>query len=689
MLKKPLFSNIFIIFITGTVLFGLPIMVRANTVITAVNTSSISAGDDLIITGHDFGDKKGNVYIGDEKYPYYGHAIELWSDSKIILNTDINDQLTAGRIAVQPWLADGSRLDTIFYGSNITISPVINSINPKSVSAGDSLTILGDSFYAYGNSEPQVYIKDKLVEVTYWSNKVIKVKVPIDADSGILKIKFNNDFSIEGEYINITTQFNNTTQLSKQWYLSAINAPLAQNNYQGNDKIIVAVIDDGIYLGHPDLADNIWLNNKEIEGNGRDDDNNGFTDDCWGWNFAYNTHDMTTSGTHGTMVAGIIGAYSKDSQLMRGINKQVSLMSLIVSDEQGNIFAGDINKAIYYAVDNGADVINLSLGSSIYNFSSQFDEAIAYAYEHNVVVVVAAGNGDTEGGIGRNLDTTKISPVCNDGGKNMVLGVGATDKNNVKTSWTNYGACVDIYAPGIDITSTAVPFYTDSGLFYESASGTSFATPLVSGTAALIKAQYPNISNQAIFDRIVVNGTKTKDISLLNVYQAIAQEWSINEAVKKQSDGILADKIINTESSKLSQYVTQEKTLLTVIDQKLSKRLSGQILLQVEDRGEAWYIFPDNNKRYYLGTAQDAYAIMRRLGLGATHQFIHGQTIFPNYVSGKILLDVEANGEAYYINPSDHKAYYMKDGANAYNIMRDFGLGISNLDIRKINIGEI
>jgi len=135
--------------------------------------------------------------------------------------------------------------------------------------------------------------------------------------------------------------------------------------------------------------------------------------------------------------------------------------------------------------------------------------------------------------------------------------------------------------------------------------------------------------------------------------------------------------------------IQEEKSLITKIDKNLSKRVSGNILLQVEKNGEGWYVYPDDKKKYYLGRPADAFSIMRKLGLGATHEFITNNTIFPDHVLGKILLDVEQNGEAYYIYPKDKKAYYLGRPTDAFRIMRELGLGITNDDVRKIDVGEI
>ncbi|NIT61860.1 MAG: hypothetical protein GWN00_38370, partial [Aliifodinibius sp.] len=118
----------------------------------------------------------------------------------------------------------------------------------------------------------------------------------------------------------------------------------------------------------------------------------------------------------------------------------------------------------------------------------------------------------------------------------------------------------------------------------------------------------------------------------------------------------------------------------------MAEQLSGRILLQVEERGEAWYVYPDTLERYYLGYPKDAFDIMRKLGLGATHEFITSHTIYPSHVVGKILIDVDDMGKAYYIYPVDRKAYYLGYPKDAFEIMRSLGLGITNSDLDQIPI---
>ncbi len=474
--------------------------------------------------------------------------------------------------------------------------------------------------------------------------------------------------------------FASSFDLRNQWYLESIGLKGGKVIEQ-KKQVVVAVVDDGVYIGHPDIQNNIWLNQDEIEGNYKDDDNNGFVDDRWGWDFVLNSHDMTVAGTHGTMVSGIIA----------NVNPQVKIMPVIVNDYSGNTDMNTISKAIHYSVDNGADIINLSLGGFLYHYRADFVEAITYAYNKNVLVVASAGNGDQESGIGRNLDIVKISPVCNDGEDNMVIGVGSYGKNLSRTSWSNYGSYVDVYAPGEDIKSLSVPAYNESRLFYTTESGTSFSAPIVSGVASLIKAKFPSISNTALRNRIINFSVLDNDIKRIDALKAINFQLKESEIFNKKNVNIV--KTIKNETNEkeifYQKIVEKEKLRLSKIDKSLSNRLSGNIVLQIDDKGEAWYIFPHNQKRYFLGRPEDAFRVMKKLGLGVTHDFITSHSIFPERVSGKILIDVSRNGEAYYINPKDKRAYYLGRPKDSLNIMKNLGLGITNTNIRKIDIGEL
>lgn len=178
--------------------------------------------------------------------------------------------------------------------------------------------------------------------------------------------------------------------------------------------------------------------------------------------------------------------------------------------------------------------------------------------------------------------------------------------------------------------------------------------------------------------------TSGKDSKIMELIESLAIEISEDDLDKINTNPISSYYV---EEEMIPIYI--DKFIPQEIDEKLSKRLNGLILLQVESNGEAFYVYPDNKRRYYLGRPTDAFNAMRELGLGATHQFINSYTIYPDHVLGKILIDVEQNGEAYYIYPKDKKAYYLGRPADAFRIMRELGLGITNNDLSKISEGSM
>lgn len=535
-----------------------------------------------------------------------------------------------------------------------------------------------------------------------------------------------------------------------QKYLGLIGyyAPV-EASYKG-DNIIVAVIDSGVWLQHPDFKGVSWINNKEISGNGLDDDNNGYIDDQYGWNFIDNNNDLTTKTSHGTAVAGIIAA-QHNSIGLAGIAPNVKIMSLISCDDQA-CPRKSVTEAIKYAVDNGADIINLSLGGNGYvGYTSDYNFVIDYAFNKGVIIVAAAGNGDIESGeqTGQNLDFLKVSPACNDGGDNKVIGVGAD------ADWSNYGSCVDIIAPGENIPVLGVPLHDSE---YSFMNGTSFSAPMVAAGAALIKSAYPNLKNWEVIDKLIyydrlnirdsimtegrcqINSISKHTInsgddidffgkhifSKINfilvgnsmamqvnshIEHASANKFTLKtkklnlapgqyklevngmtcdidknitfEVLKQDSNNV----IIQKPDDKLKDLGIQRNKIKN-IDTGLSNRLKGKILLQVESHGEAWYINPKNAKRYYMANGNEAYNIMRDLGIGITNadlNKIKKDNKFAQKNSGKIFLQVESLGQAFYID-FNGTAHYLKDGEAAYNIMRELGLGIKTTDLDKIEV---
>ena len=143
-------------------------------------------------------------------------------------------------------------------------------------------------------------------------------------------------------------------------------------------------------------------------------------------------------------------------------------------------------------------------------------------------------------------------------------------------------------------------------------------------------------------------------------------------------------------SSAVAKFIALEKSLVKNINKALVKRLLGRILLQVQDKGQAWYVKPTNGLRYYMGLPADAFSLMRNFGLGVSEKDYtsFSKTKAPARLSGRILLRVKAQGEAYYVNPLDLKLYYLGRPADAFSLMRKFGLGITNANLNQIGIGD-
>ena len=384
-------------------------------------------------------------------------------------------------------------------------------------------------------------------------------------------------------------------QVRRQWFLSAINVESAWQVNQDASSITVAVIDDAIMVQHEDLEANLWRNANEIPGNGVDDDRNGYVDDIVGWNFGNKTNDPspTTAGCiesgHGTHVAGAIGAVGGNGKGVTGVSPKVKVMALAVgrADSQCGLDSSGILQAVRYAVDNGARVINLSLGGPVGTNIAR--ATYQYANDRNVLIVVAAGNDGLSNDIEdvpRGSQMTLAALVRNDkivhramapsypaafsraipgmitvanlqssnsnaaglalyqhdlswdyvgegvqirGGKLVVSGLKKLQPGTLVLG-SSYGAhTVQIGTPGTDIFST-VP--TASGnraaSGYAMMTGTSMASPITAGAAALVWSSFPDMTNVQVKERLLasvkkntsLNG-KVGSLGQLDVYEAL------------------------------------------------------------------------------------------------------------------------------------------------------------------------
>ncbi|HKG58263.1 MAG TPA: S8 family serine peptidase [Pyrinomonadaceae bacterium] len=302
---------------------------------------------------------------------------------------------------------------------------------------------------------------------------------------------------------------------NEQYAPALIGAPQAWDTRTGSTgpgRVVIGVIDQGIDFNHPDLNANIWINPGEIAGNGIDDDANGFTDDVRGFNFV-NNNGSTFSGSsaedHATHVAGIAGAVGNNGVGIAGVNWSVGLMSLRFLDQNGFGNTSHAIDAIQYArtmrnlwVSTGGmkganiRVLNASFGGAL--FSQQFVDAINQADTAGLLFVAAAGNVDN-GTIEPNNDLVPHFPSNFDAPN--IISVAASNSSDGLTSFSHFGpTSVDIAAPGNSIISTT------PNNNYQFFSGTSMAAPQVSGAAALLWAQNPNLTVQQVKNLLMADG---------------------------------------------------------------------------------------------------------------------------------------------------------------------------------------
>ena len=293
-----------------------------------------------------------------------------------------------------------------------------------------------------------------------------------------------------------------------QWYLRSGNLQKSWDLLRtrgiaagGDSSVVVAVIDTGVDYTHEDLKDNIWVNTKEIPGNGIDDDGNGYIDDVYGVDLETGRDSGMDDNGHGTHVAGIIAASNNHIGVV-GLAYNVKLMPIKAGMASGFFNQSQIAKGILYAYNNGADVINMSFGGSASTIAVQ--DALETAYTRCVLVAAAGNDGaPNEGLLARPTYPAALS---------YVMGVMSVDIRGVESGFTNYDVKkynsveYEVYAPGSQILST-IP-----GNRYATWSGTSMAAPYVSAMAALLRSAYPDTNTyptKFIYGQIAATGGRS------------------------------------------------------------------------------------------------------------------------------------------------------------------------------------
>lgn len=335
---------------------------------------------------------------------------------------------------------------------------------------------------------------------------------------------------IEPNYIYRAVAVPNDPELDKLWGLHNFGQQVNHNYYgqpgididaekawdvqTGSKKIIVGIVDTGINYNDPNLKNNIWVNEKEFNGKaGVDDDQNGYIDDIHGFNFrsGSTTTEPLDDNHHGTHCAGTIGASGNDGIGVVGVNWNVSMMALKFLDSNGSGNAEDATKAILYGIKMHANILSNSWGS--FGESKTILSAVQEANKAGILFVAAAGNDSTD------IDQYTYFPagfkVAN------VLPVAAIDNRGKLAYFSNWGVeTVPLAAPGLDVYSTVL-----DGLGY--LSGTSMATPHVSGVAALVLAQSPNLPLKDLIARLTLTSKPIESLyrktkyGLVNAYNAV------------------------------------------------------------------------------------------------------------------------------------------------------------------------
>ena len=367
-----------------------------------------------------------------------------------------------------------------------------------------SIAALNRKYKVYSMEKIFKNCEDETLETIYI------LSVPIDTDIVSIIEDYSSCLDVEYAEPNYRTQlcgFPNDVAFVKQWNVhntgqtggtidADIDAPEAWDSETGNSDIIIAILDLGVDYTHPDLVDNLWVNEDEIPDNGEDDDENGYVDDYYGWDFGNNDNDIKDEYGHGTFCTGVAGAVTDNGIGIAGVGWNCRVMPLMVMGPHGGVTG--ILKGIEYAVDNGARVISMSFSSTTYMKS--FEDTINYAVSKGVIPIASAGNsGETE----------ERYPAAYE----HVISVAGTDHNDEKMNFfdehyndwivSNYGAWVDVAAPAVNIYSTMPTYHVtmnDDGYLqdYDYGTGSSYAAPLVAGVAGLILSKNPHLSPEEV-----------------------------------------------------------------------------------------------------------------------------------------------------------------------------------------------
>jgi hypothetical protein len=438
----------------------------------------------------------------------------------------------------------------------------------------------------------------KILRKSSFGYYIIEIK-----DSDLKQLKNFLKFRLPKKIIKKSV-FPSDPYITKQWAINNMKLNQLWDINTDCSNIPIAVVDTGVAYNHVDLEENILKNSGEICGNGIDDDNNGFVDDCYGWNFAYNNNnpDDDDSESHGSHVTGIIAAKGNNGTGVTGVCWNASVIPVKALDSTGNGTFEDVADGIDYAIKRGAKIINLSVEAP---YDSIFEKAIKEAYENNVIIVCAAGNAHT------NLNVSKSYPASFREKYPNVINVASYNSFNEFSSFSNYGSLtIDVAAPGSDIYSTV------AGNKYSTISGSSMATGFVTGFVAhimewenifknnfirakLIHAAKGELFNEKtvsggyvsapkIFDNVTEPILFTTKISPYKNEKIVLQGFNLKDATFHDSKGNVLKKVF-TENDNATVFAPLEETY---INAQNSSGTSNKILI---NPGKKFLLYLNND----------------------------------------------------------------------------------------------
>ncbi len=294
------------------------------------------------------------------------------------------------------------------------------------------------------------------------------------------------NYAYYGNYMESTP---NDERFGDQYHHGMIQTINAWNVTKGDSEVIVAVTDNEFRIDHEDMQGQWWTNQEEIPGNNIDDDNNGYVDDVYGWDFIANDNDVSEdTTTHGTHISGIIAAKAGNNLGVVGIAPNVKVMPLRWYGEQGRWTSAIVAETYHYAVDHGAKIINTSYNIDILVNDKVYLDAIQYAVSNDVLIFNSAGNNRK-----KDPARVKLEDII------LVCSVKSSSwQEDKKSSFSNYGEGIDICAPGDPVLSTVNRKFNTYGSLY----GTSMASPVAAAVAALIWSAHPNLSANEVKERL-------------------------------------------------------------------------------------------------------------------------------------------------------------------------------------------